>query len=110
MARGILATCTARFTGGNPGLAAVREVWNQAYAAEPFVQLLPEGVWPTTAATLGANSALLQLAIDERAERLVVICAIDNLVKGTAGAAIQSINLALGLPETTGLSTIGVAP
>ncbi|MCW5954313.1 MAG: N-acetyl-gamma-glutamyl-phosphate reductase, partial [Propionibacteriaceae bacterium] len=65
---------------------------------------------PTTAATLGANAALIQVAVDERAGRVVAICALDNLVKGTAGAAVQSINLALGLPETTGLSTVGVTP
>lgn len=109
MARGILATCTARLAAGSTA-AQARAVWEQAYAAEPFVQLLPEGQWPTTAATLGANTALIQLAVDERAGRVVAICALDNLVKGTAGAAVQSINLALGLAETTGLSTVGVAP
>ncbi|RZI88350.1 MAG: N-acetyl-gamma-glutamyl-phosphate reductase, partial [Microbacterium sp.] len=77
---------------------------------EPFVHLLPEGQWPTTAATLGANTAQLQVAVDEAAGRLVVTSVIDNLVKGTAGGAIQSMNLALGLPETTGLTTTGVAP
>src|SRR5690606_26425176 len=83
MARGILATCTARLAAG-VAASQVREVWEQAYADEPFVHLLPEGQWPTTAATLGANTALLQLAVDERAGRVVVICALDNLVKGTA--------------------------
>jgi len=109
MARGILATATARLA---PGLdeAAVRAAYEQAYADEPFVHLLPEGQWPTTAATVGANVALVQVAVDERVGRLVTVTAIDNLVKGTAGGAIQSMNLALGLPETTGLSTIGVAP
>lgn len=109
MARGILATTTARLADGID-LAAVRSTYEAAYAAEPFVHLLPEGLWPTTAATLGANTALLQVAVDQRARRLVVVSAIDNLVKGTAGGAIQSMNLALGLPETTGLSTIGVSP
>lgn len=109
MARGILATTTARIKDG-VDIAAVRAAYQAAYDAEPFIHLLPEGQWPTTAATLGANTALLQLAIDARARRLVVVSAIDNLVKGTAGGAIQSMNLALGLEETTGLSTIGVAP
>ena len=109
MARGILATCTARLTAGvDP--ESIRRAWHDAYAAEPFVHLLPEGQWPGTASTLGSNAALVQVAVDQRAGRLVAICAIDNLVKGTAGAAIQSMNLALGLPETTGLTTIGVAP
>jgi N-acetyl-gamma-glutamyl-phosphate reductase len=109
MSRGILATTTARLAGG-VDLAAVRSAYEAAYADEPFIHLLPEGRWPTTAATLGANTAQLQVAVDDRARRLVVVSAIDNLVKGTAGAAIQSMNLALGLDETTGLSTIGTAP
>lgn len=109
MARGILATCTARIADGvDP--AELRGAWEQAYQGERFVQLLPQGQWPSTAATLGANSALVQLAVDERAGRLVAICALDNLVKGTAGAAVQSINLALGIAEGTGLTTVGVAP
>ncbi|WP_228374316.1 N-acetyl-gamma-glutamyl-phosphate reductase [Demequina phytophila] len=107
MARGILATVTAPLRGS---VEAVRGAWEEAYADEPFVHLLPEGQWPTTAATLGANTALVQVAVDGKARRVVVIAAIDNLVKGTAGAALQSMNVALGLPETTGLSTIGVAP
>jgi N-acetyl-gamma-glutamyl-phosphate reductase len=74
------------------------------------VRVLPEGEWPTTAATLGANTALLQVAVDADAGRLVVVGAIDNLTKGTAGGAIQSMNIALGLPETTGLPVAGVAP
>ena len=109
MARGILATTTARLADG-VDLAIVRAAYEVAYDDEPFVHLLPEGQWPTTAATLGANTAQLQVAVDERARRLVVVSAIDNLVKGTAGGAIQSMNLALGLPETTGLSTVGVSP
>ncbi len=109
MARGILATTTARLAG-DVDIAAVRAAYEAAYDDEPFIHLLPEGQWPTTAATLGANTAQVQVAIDARAHRLVVVSAIDNLVKGTAGGAIQSMNLALGLEETTGLSTIGLAP
>lgn len=109
MARGILATATARLAEGADA-ASVRAAWEQAYADEPFVYLLPAGQWPCTAATLGANTALIQVAVDKRAGRVVTVTAIDNLVKGTAGAAIQSMNLALGLPEELGLSTAGVAP
>jgi N-acetyl-gamma-glutamyl-phosphate reductase len=72
--------------------------------------MLPEGQWPATASTVGANTALVQVAVDAKAGRVVAICALDNLVKGTAGAALQSMNIALGLPETTGLATMGVAP
>ena len=92
------------------GAHDVRTAWEQAYADEPFVHVLPEGVFPRTADTIGANTALIGLAVDEAAERVVVVSAIDNLVKGTAGAAVQSANIALGLPETAGLSTDGVAP
>ncbi|GEA88205.1 N-acetyl-gamma-glutamyl-phosphate reductase [Cellulomonas cellasea DSM 20118] len=109
MARGILATATARLVPGTDP-ASVRAAWEDAYRDEPFVHLLPEGQWPTTAATLGANTALVQVAVDERAGRVVTVTAIDNLVKGTAGAAVQSLNLALGLPETLGLPLDGVAP
>ena len=109
MARGILATTTARLADGID-VDAVRAAYEAVYDDEPFIHLLPEGQWPTTAATLGANTAQLQLAVDERARRLVVVSAIDNLVKGTAGGALQSINTALGLPQTLGLTTEGVAP
>ena len=109
MARGILATSTARVTPG-ASIQQVRDVFEQAYGDEPFVHLLPEGQWPSTAATIGSNTALVQVAIDQKAGRLVVTSVIDNLVKGTAGGAIQSMNIALGLPETTGLPTTGVAP
>ena len=109
MSRGILATSTARLAPGvSP--ADVRSAYEIAYADEPFVHLLPAGQFPRTADTLGANTALIGLAIDEAARRVVTITAIDNLVKGTAGAAIQSANIALGLPEDLGLTTNGVAP
>jgi N-acetyl-gamma-glutamyl-phosphate reductase len=109
MPRGILATATAPLV---PGVdeAAVREAYTAAYEKEPFVHLLPAGAWPQTKATLGSNAVHLQVAADTRAGRLVAVGAIDNLVKGTAGAAIQCMNLALGLDETTGLSAIGIAP
>jgi N-acetyl-gamma-glutamyl-phosphate reductase len=74
------------------------------------VTLLPEGRWPQTASVLGSNSVHLQVALDEAAGRIVVVGAVDNLAKGTAGGAVQCMNLALGLPEGAGLSTIGVAP
>lgn len=109
MPRGILTTASAPLAG-ECDVAAAREVYQKAYDSEPFVHLLPEGSWPSTAATLGSNNVALQATVDERAHRLVVIAAIDNLTKGTAGAAVQCMNLALGLPETVGLPTTGVAP
>ncbi|WP_425436874.1 N-acetyl-gamma-glutamyl-phosphate reductase [Nocardia donostiensis] len=107
MPRGILATCTAPLRGDG---SQAREVYDKAYAGEPFVTLLPEGVLPQTGAVLGSNAVTLQVAVDAEAGRLVVIGAVDNLTKGTAGAAVQSMNLALGLDETAGLPTVGVAP
>ncbi|TNY35326.1 N-acetyl-gamma-glutamyl-phosphate reductase [Thermomonospora catenispora] len=109
MSRGILATCTAKV---RPGVdrAAIRRAYGEAYDGETFVSLLPEGQWPATAMTLGANTALVQVALDERAGRLIAVAAIDNLTKGTAGGAVQSANIALGLPEELGLTTIGVSP
>jgi N-acetyl-gamma-glutamyl-phosphate reductase len=109
MARGILVTATARLSPGTTS-AQVRDAWEHAYAGERFVQLLPEGTFPRTADTLGANTALIGLTVDEAAGRVIAVLAMDNLVKGTAGAAVQSANIALGLPEHTGLSVNGVAP
>jgi len=109
MSRGILTTASAPLIG-DVDEAAVRAAYEKAYDAEPFVQLLPAGTWPTTASTLGSNNVQLQVTVDAGARRLVVVAAIDNLTKGTAGGAVQSMNLALGLPETTGLPTVGVAP
>lgn len=109
MARGILATCSAK---AKPGTTAedVRAAYAKAYGDEPFVRLLPEGQWPATASVYGSNAVQVQVAYDPAAGRIIAISAIDNLTKGTAGGAVQSMNIALGLPEDTGLSTIGVAP
>ncbi|MFJ6549972.1 N-acetyl-gamma-glutamyl-phosphate reductase [Microbacterium sp. NPDC091676] len=109
MSRGILATSTAPIVEGVSD-AEIRQAWESAYGDETFVQLLPEGSFPRTADVLGANTALIGLAIDRAANRVTVVAAVDNLVKGTAGAAVQSMNIALGLPETRALSVNGVAP
>jgi N-acetyl-gamma-glutamyl-phosphate reductase len=109
MPRGILATCTARVVPDADG-DELRKIWAEAYADEPFIHVLPEGRWPRTADTLGANTVHLQVAHDRRAGRVVVTAAVDNLTKGTAGAALQCVNLALDLPETLGLPLAGVAP
>jgi N-acetyl-gamma-glutamyl-phosphate reductase len=120
MPRGILATCTARLAhsaashGGSPGSrtdsGALRQALATAYAGEPFIHVLPEGCWPATASTLGSNAVHLQVAADAHAGRAVVVAALDNLVKGAAGQAIQIANLMLGLPEAAGLTVNGVAP
>ena len=105
MSRGILAVNTARLKG-----AGVREALINAYADESFVRVLPEGDFPATSSTLGVNTCLIGVAEDSHTGRVVVVSAIDNLVKGTAGAAIQSLNIALGFAEDSGLSVNGVAP
>ena len=112
MARGILATCSAPLTASAAGLTAeeAHAVYAKAYADEPFVHLLPPGLWPQTQSVTGSNAVHLQVTVDQDAGRLVAVGAVDNLAKGTAGAAVQCMNLALGLDEGLGLTTVGVAP
>lgn len=105
--RGILAICTARTESP---MSTLRAAYEKAYCSEPFVQLLPDGQLPRTGAVIGSNAAHIAVAMDEDAATFIAIAAIDNLVKGTGGAAVQSMNLALGWPETEGLSVVGVAP
>lgn len=109
MPRGILATCTAKLAAG-VAPETVRGAWEAAYADEPCVSLLPQGSWPRTSDVVGSNAVHLQVTVDERLGRLICVSAVDNLTKGTAGAAVQCLNLALGRPELTGLSVVGVAP
>lgn len=113
MSRGILTTATARvkpqaLSSTTP--EQLRQAWTDAYDDEPFVHVLPEGQWPGTKSVQGSNHAAMQLAFDARTGRVIVTCVIDNLTKGTAGGAVQSMNIALGLPETAGLDLQGVAP
>lgn len=107
MARGILTTAVAPTTAS---VERIREEYATVFGDEPFVHVLPPGVQPMTASVLGSNAVQIGIEVDERAGRAVFTAAIDNLAKGTAGAAVQSMNLALGLPETAGLSTVGLAP
>ncbi|MFT3899879.1 MAG: N-acetyl-gamma-glutamyl-phosphate reductase [Gordonia sp. (in: high G+C Gram-positive bacteria)] len=107
MARGILATCTARTSAD---AAEIRAAYEKAYADEPFVHLLPEGRLPATSSVIGSNAVQLAVSVDEKAGTMVAVGAVDNLTKGTGGAAVQSMNLALGFGETEGLTTVGVAP
>ena len=109
MPRGILATSTARLADG-VSTHDLQAALHAAYEAEPFVHLLPEGSWPATAATAGSNAVHLQVAADHHSGRAVVVSALDNLVKGAAGQAVQNANLALGFDETAGLTAVGVAP
>ena len=110
MSRGILATVQAPLLDGVTDGAGRATPTPRRTTDEPFVHLLPEGQWPQTQSVLGSNAVQVQVAVDERVRRLVAVAVVDNLAKGTAGAAVQCMNLALGLDEATGLSTIGLAP
>jgi N-acetyl-gamma-glutamyl-phosphate reductase len=110
MSRGILATCTSPLADSAITSEQVSAAYEAAYDEEPFVHLLPEGHWPQTQSVLGSNAVHVQVTVDAHAGRLVAVAALDNLTKGTAGGAIQCMNVALGLPESLGLSTVGVAP
>jgi N-acetyl-gamma-glutamyl-phosphate reductase len=110
MTRGILATVTARPTSPLTTAEDVQLALVKAYGHEPFVRVLPEGVQPRTSSTLGTNAAHLQAEVDVDSGRVIVTCAIDNLGKGAAGQAVQNANLMLGLPESAGLSSLGVGP
>ena len=109
MSRGILAVCTAPAAEGTT-TADLLGALQGDYADEHFVTVLPEGVFPTTGEVTGANTLRIGAAVDRHSGQATVISALDNLVKGTAGAAIQSMNLALGLPEGTGLTRTALAP
>jgi N-acetyl-gamma-glutamyl-phosphate reductase len=107
MPRGILATITMKLKTG-VDIKQVRNSYEKAYNVEEFVQLLPEGQMPKTSAVLGSNFVTMQVAIDDHTNRLVISVAIDNLVKGAAGQAIQNANIICGFPENMGLTSQGI--
>jgi N-acetyl-gamma-glutamyl-phosphate reductase len=109
MARGILAVCGPQIRDGVTA-DEVREAYAARTADEPFVRLLPPGQWPGTASVLCSNSVQLQVGLDDDGRRLTAVGAIDNLTKGTAGNAVQCMNLVHRFPEDIALTTIGVAP
>jgi len=109
MVRGILATCYARPAGSATLTTdAVMGVLHEAYDGEPFVLVTEDP--PSTKATAGSNVAHVTARVDGRTGWVVALCALDNLVKGASGQAIQCANAALGLPETTGLPVAGMYP
>lgn len=107
MSRGILATLSVKTTASESDLRA--ELQKQ-YAGETFVTVLPVGQLPVTASTLGSNAVHIQVAKDDRTDRATIFVAIDNLIKGAAGQAVQNANIMFGFAEDAGLSNIGVAP
>ena len=106
------ASVSARLTDRGAAMsdADIHAIWERAYAGQEFMVVLPEGVLPATQNIIGSNAAHLQVVVDRKANRLLAFAAIDNLNRGTAGQAVQSLNIALGLPEDQGLTKIGVAP
>ena len=109
MGRGILSTIYAAPVK-EKSMPALTELYRQFYAGEPFVRILPAGSFPSTAYVRGSNFCDIGVTVDQRTGRIIVVSAIDNLVKGAGGQAIQAMNLALGIPETEGLSGGGIYP
>lgn len=109
MIRGILATIYTQVTPGVTETDLI-ECWQEQYEGEEFVHILPEGIWPQTKFASGSNHVYLQLKIDPRTGRGILISAIDNLIKGASGQALQNMNLICGLPENMGLQMRGLWP
>ena len=107
MSRGLLATCYAR-SRGTLSASDVRDAQRDFFSEEPFIAVL-DGP-PATKSVLGSNAAHVSADYDERTGTVIAMCAIDNLTKGASGGAVQSANVALGLEESAGLTTAGVAP
>ncbi len=107
MNRGELVTCIVE---ASQPIATLRAILSARYAAEPFIHLLPEGVAPATRMVRGSNHAVLNVFADRIPGRAIVIAAIDNLVKGSSGQALQNFNLMFGLPETMGLQAAPLFP
>lgn len=109
MSRGILSTIYADITGGYSA-EAIHAIFEEAYADETFVQVLPAGMWPMTKSVRGTNVCQIGVTVDPRTGKVIIVSVIDNLMKGAAGQAVQNMNLLFGLDETTGLNTIGLFP
>ena len=109
MTRGILSTMVADLTQ-EVSQEMLREAYQESYDAEPFVQLLAEGTFPSTKWVYGSNQCHIQVQKDERTGRVIVVSAIDNLVKGAAGQAVQNMNILFGLEETMGLTIAPLFP
>lgn len=109
MSRGILATVTAE-ASEKTSTKQLHALYQDFYQEESLIQVLDAGIWPQTQAVTGSANLQVQVALDQRSGKIIALSALDNLGKGTAQAAVQSANLALGLPEYSGINQIGVAP
>jgi N-acetyl-gamma-glutamyl-phosphate reductase len=107
MIRGIHATLYAQLKAEGEDLQALYESW---YADEPFVDVLPAGVFPQTRTVKGANRCQIAVSVPQGRDTVVVMSTIDNLVKGASGQAVQNMNIMLGLPEQMGLRQVGLLP
>jgi N-acetyl-gamma-glutamyl-phosphate reductase len=109
VSRGILTTAYADING-KTSLGELLERYRSFYAGKPFVHILPEGQYPETKNVAGSNYCHIGLALDERTGKVIVVSAIDNLVKGASGQAIQNMNILMGLDQQTGLRHVGLMP
>lgn len=109
MSRGELVTCYARLIDGVT-VTDCKQVFLDQYSDEPFIHLSPEGVTPHTQFVRGSNQVMLNIYADRIPGRVIVIAALDNLVKGSSGQALQNLNVMAGFPETTGLEQIALFP
>jgi len=109
MSRGILATCYGRLKE-KKSTKELLETYRAFYLEEPFVQVMPEGVYPGTKDVYGSNTCMIGLKVDERTQTVIVLSVIDNLTKGAAGQAIQNMNLMCGFEEPMGLTRVGLVP
>lgn len=109
MTRGILGTLYAKLTRGIT-TEELTARYREFYHGERFVRVLPAGMLPTTKAVSGSNCCDISVTVDPRTGRVIVLSAIDNLIKGAAGQAVQNLNVMLGLPEDTGLDFAGMYP
>ena len=109
MTRGILITAYADLKGGADE-NALKAAWQEQYEGEPFVHILPKGIWPQTKFASGTNHAFLQCTVDKRSGKAIIVSVIDNLIKGAAGQAVQNMNILYDLPEETGLEAGALWP
>jgi len=109
MDRGILATIYAQLCGSTTA-ADLLALYTETYAGEPFVRVLPSGMFPSTAHVCGSNFCDIGVTVDQRTGRVIIVSAIDNLVKGAAGQAVQNMNLMCGFPEALGLEGLALFP
>ena len=105
MNRGILATCYARLVK-DVSENDIKEIYNEYYGNEKFIRILPEGVYPETRNVKGSNYIDIGFKKDDRTNRLIALGALDNIVKGAAGQAVQNMNIMFGLAEDSGLNLV----